>query len=83
MEDKIIDTMHDALETVILNVREDSEIQFNVINDKLDNLDKKYISLEDKVTELSEAINDLKETVAKELKLDKLIEVIGKFLDRQ
>lgn len=38
MKDEQMEEILDALEVVILNIREDTEIALNVVNDKLDRL---------------------------------------------
>ena len=38
MTDEQMEEILDALEVVILNIREDTEIALNVVNDKLDRL---------------------------------------------
>ena len=40
MTDEQMEEILDALEVVILNIREDTEIALNVVNDKLDRLIK-------------------------------------------
>ena len=90
-------TLHDSLEETILDIDNRMNNKYKALEDKIDEIlleqkdydekiveevKKRVIQQHEKFDELRKSINDLKRVVAKELKLDKLIDLLSDLIDK-